>query len=398
MDVDGAPEFMDADGAPEFEQDTDSLDADGAPEFEQGTDSLGGADLFIEQVDHIWVKAGAAVLLVLTLLVPFAVVFGVNILLWVWWGMGAAVYISLRLMRYTNDSLSSQPDHVLLMLLIVTVRYPFLWSVSVQGHTWLLTLAQLCVLFANNVMVAAQAHGTITAVVFLVLLQLCSELMYAAGNARTDDHARMLFALSFIALLASWLWDDFRAVREPILKMYRRCSKMPTDAKLATSVTQLRRALVCLVFFTYAVFCPAIADSKNFCRDSAWAAQWAGFVALTIFCTAMSVSSSPLVPKIGAEDVFITRTMLLATNVFIWAATDCSSLAGTALLIVHLVHTLGAALIFLVALRWSFYKDKPLKDVAITVGARCLVVMVFMVCRSPVASPPSNHTLRQKEH
>ena len=137
MDVDGAPEFMDADGAPEFEQDTDSLDADGAPEFEQGTDSLGGADLFIEQVDHIWVKAGAAVLLVLTLLVPFAVVFGVNILLWVWWGMGAAVYISLRLMRYTNDSLSSQPDHVLLMLLIVTVRYPFLWSVSVQGHTWL---------------------------------------------------------------------------------------------------------------------------------------------------------------------------------------------------------------------------------------------------------------------
>jgi hypothetical protein len=355
----------------------------------------GGADFFIEAHDTLWLRVAYCLLVLTTLLVPFAITFGEVIVLWAWWGVSVVICVSVWVMRITNDTIPAIHGNVLLMVSIVILRYPVLWTFHGDFASAIVSSFQLVVLLFNMVWRPHPLTGT---ALFGVVLLLTEDIYYTSGETSVSTWTATSFVLSLSAFAGTYVWDNLKCMKERTAKCYESATQTvkphgglshhDSRKMLDKSATHLRRALLICTFLLYIVLCPAISNHE--CNADNRGVQWAGFVALVVVCLLMSSKYSPLVKylRIGEADTFIVYLMLLLFNCFLWSAVNCMEPGpeaepdtedGTDLRpVLQVVHTFLITVLFLVGNGWKSYCRHSAKEVCATLGARLMLVTMFV--------------------
>jgi hypothetical protein len=115
--------------------------------------SLSLYEAFIETYDSQWLAVAYCILLLVTFLIPFAVVFNITVLNYVWWFSGLIILASIVAMRYSNRKISSSHTTFFFMFVVVASRYAIL-STIVAGPFFGLFFSSIQLVFLICVMVS----------------------------------------------------------------------------------------------------------------------------------------------------------------------------------------------------------------------------------------------------
>ena len=154
-------------------------------------------DLWIEKYDRVWLGIGYFVLMVLTLLVPLALVFNVPFILWVWWLCALGILLAVLVMRVSDvqrfdaHSISLKHVHFLFLFLVVAMRYAVMGT-FVGGIEQAIAVSTIQ-LFALALIawLVGPDRLTVLAIIF-VLLQWCQEVLIANGDHSTRSLGTVL--------------------------------------------------------------------------------------------------------------------------------------------------------------------------------------------------------------
>jgi len=172
----------------------------------------GGADLWIERYDGAWLAMGWCAVLGVMAVVPFALVFGVSSVLWLWWVIALVICLCVWAMHESNSVGISAHNHmVLLMVVVLALRTAILGTSVVEPM--LPTVLSLLQLAALVFILAVRAHPFPVVAAVFVLIQLCRDmLVLVARDHRSVAHAQVALATSLgcLGLTYALHWDGMR--------------------------------------------------------------------------------------------------------------------------------------------------------------------------------------------
>ena len=272
----------------------------------------GGADLWIERYDGAWLAMGWCAVLGVMAVVPFALVFGVASVLWLWWVIALVICLCVWAMHESNSVGISPHNHMALLMVVVLALRTAILGTSVVEPV-LPAVLSLLQLVALLFIMAVRAHPFPVAAAVFVLIQLCRDmLVIVARDHSSVAHAQVALAMSLgcLGLTYALHWDAMHrwlkarfhidgdrhlcgAVHHRMALLLRKEATPASVDSFRWGLAWVRRILVLLVYWSYAVLNADLTNHR--CSAAGWGAQWGGWMAITLFLVLMSTKISPLV-------------------------------------------------------------------------------------------------------
>ena len=174
--------------------------------------------LWIEKYDIEWVVVGYIGLFVFTVFLPFAFVFGVVSLLWVWWIAVVAVYLSTKGIKLSNHAHAVSDNHtkLLLMVAIVGVRYAIVGTILGEGPILGVSVSTIQLVLTTSIMALHPCSSTATAFIFLFMSWLqvvCKLILRSCVVMRVQFCAKIYFFFALIfwtpsSTAACFMWSS----------------------------------------------------------------------------------------------------------------------------------------------------------------------------------------------